>query len=256
MIMDEGFFFTIFGEPPRQGPGLNEYTALAYNPNTGLQEDARVLGIGCGSGMQMIMLGRLCPYAAITATDIHQPFLDDLRERTRKAGLGCRITAMRASMDDLPFEDETFDLVWAEGSAFIMGFREAFVSWRRLLKPGGFIALSDLFWFTRAIAGECMQFFAQVYPAFVHEEDGLRLVREAGYSVLDIFRLPEAAWWDPHYIPLARRPDVLKRQLAGDREAQDLLASFEREMEVFRTHSQEYGYSFYVARKGDVSQNC
>jgi len=249
--MVEAFFFTIFEGLPRQGPGLDEYTARAFHTVPYLPKNARILDIGCGSGMQTLMLARLSPSAAIIACDIHQPFLDDVNERARKAGLDGRITTMRASMDDLPFPDESFDLIWAEGSAFVMGFWEALNSWRRLLKPGGYMALSDLVWFTRTPTQECRQFFAQEYPAMVHEEDAQRMIRDAGYSILDTIRLPDAAWWDHYYIPLSRRLEVLKKQYPDDREVQALLASLEVEIEVFRNHSREYGYSFFIARKGE-----
>jgi len=247
--MVEAFFFTIFEGLPRQGPGLDEYTARAFHTIPDLPADARILDIGCGSGMQTLMLARLCPGATIIATDIHQPFLDDVNERALEAGLDGRITTVRASMDDLSFPAESFDLIWAEGSAFVMGFREALSSWKRLLKPGGYVALSDLVWFTHTPTEECREYFARQYPAMVHEEEARGMIRDTGYTILDTFRLPDAAWREHFYIPLSRRLEILKEQYLDDQEKQALFASLDEEIEVFRTHSQEYGYSFFVTRK-------
>ena len=247
--MDESFFFTIFEGLPRQGPGLDEYTARAFHTIPDLPDKPRILDIGCGSGMQTLALARLSTGAFITACDIYQPFLDDLEDRAKKAGPGGRITTMQASMEDLPFPDGSFDLVWAEGSSFIMGFSAALSSWKRLIRPGGYLALSDLVWFVRSPTEECRNYFDRVYPAMVHEEDAEEMVRDAGYTLLDTFRLPDSAWWDDYYIPMSRRLEVLKEQHAGDEEAQALLASFEEEIDMFRRYSSEYGYSFFVARK-------
>lgn len=247
--MDEGFFFTIFEGLPRQGPGLDTYTARAFHTIPALPEKPRILDIGCGSGMQTLMLARLCPDATITASDIHQPFLDDVNERARKAGLDGRITTIRASMDDLPFPDNSFDLIWAEGSAFIIGFSEALSRWKRLLSPRGYMALSDLVWFTHTPTQECRDFFEKEYPAMVHEEEAQRIIRDAGYSILDTRRLPDAAWWDHYYTPLSRRVDGLKREHPTDQDVQALLGSLEKEIDVFRAHSREYGYSFFIIRK-------
>jgi ubiquinone/menaquinone biosynthesis C-methylase UbiE len=203
--------------------------------------------------MQTLMLARLCPGAEITASDIHQPFLDDVKERARSAGLDGRIMTVRASMDDLPFPAESFDLIWAEGSAFVMGFREALSYWRRFLKPKAFLSLSELVWFTRTPTEECRQYFAEKYPPMLHEEDARKMIGDTGYLVLDTLRLPDAAWWNDYYIPLSRRVGVLKKQYPGDQEVQDLLASFDEEITMFRTHSREYGYSFFIARKQDGS---
>ncbi|HEU17615.1 MAG TPA: class I SAM-dependent methyltransferase [Methanolinea sp.] len=247
--MDESFFFTIFEGLPRQGPGLDEYTARAFHTTPDLPKNPQILDIGCGSGMQTLALARLCPGAVITASDIHQPFLDDVSDRAKKAGLDDRITTVRASMEDLPFPDGSFDLIWAEGSSFIMGFSAALSSWKRLIRPGGYLALSDLVWFTHNPTEECRQFFEKEYPAMVHEEEAEKMVRDAGYTLLDSFRLPDSAWWDDYYIPMSRRLEVLKEQHAGDEDAQALLASMDEEIEMFRRHSAEYGYSFFVARK-------
>ncbi|HON82413.1 MAG TPA: class I SAM-dependent methyltransferase [Methanoregulaceae archaeon] len=53
--------------------------------------------------MQTIALARLSPGSFVTANDIHQPFLDDVEERAKKAGVKNRIATLRASIDDLPF---------------------------------------------------------------------------------------------------------------------------------------------------------
>jgi ubiquinone/menaquinone biosynthesis C-methylase UbiE len=254
--MVDAFFFTVFEGLPRQGPGLDDYTARAFHTIPDLPENARILDIGCGSGKQTLALARLCPDATITACDIHQPFLDDVNDRAEKAGLDDRITTLRVSMDELSFPAESFDLIWAEGSAFVMGFREALSSWKRLLKPGAYLALSELVWFTHTPTQECREYFAHQYPAMVHEEDARRMIRDAGYSILATLRLPDAAWWDHYYIPLSRRLEILRAQYPDDQEVQALLASFEEEIEVFRIHSREYGYSFFVARnEGDLHRS-
>lgn len=247
--MVDALFFTIFEGLPRQGPGSDTCTARAFRLIPDLPRHARILDIGCGSGMQTLALARLCPEATITASDIHQPFLDDLSERAEKAGLNPRINTLRASMDDLPFQDEAFDLIWAEGSAFIMGFSEALHSWKRLLKEGGCMGISDLVWFSDTPSDESRKFFSEEYPAILHERDAEALIREAGYSILDTLRLPDSAWWEHYYTPLSRRVETLKQQYGDDQDVQALLGSIEKEIQMFRTYSREYGYSFFIIRK-------
>lgn len=248
--MEEKFFFTVFEGLPRQGPGSDACTARAFRLIPDRPRDGKILDIGCGSGMQTLALARLCRECPITATDIHQPFLDDLDERSAKAGFRDRIKTVRASMDDLPFSNGAFDLVWAEGSSFIMGFDKALSSWKRLLGKGGYMGLSDLVWFTDTPADETRKFFSEEYPAILHEREAQALIREEGYTILGTIRLPESAWWDNYYTPLARRVEDLKRQYGGDRDVMALLASFEREIGMFRVHAGEYGYSFFVLRNG------
>ena len=131
-----------------------------------------------------------------------------------------------------------------------MGFQEeALSSWKRLLEPGRYLALSELVWFTHMPTQECREYFAHQYPPMVHDEEARRVIRDAGYAILSTFRLPDAAWWDHFYIPLSDWLKLLKAQYPADQEKQALLSSFEEEIEMFCTHSREYGHSFFVARK-------
>jgi ubiquinone/menaquinone biosynthesis C-methylase UbiE len=249
--MVDPFFFTIFEGLPRQGPGSDACTARAFHLIPDIPPHARILDIGCGSGMQTLALARLSPESIITATDIHQPFLDDLRKRAEDAGLESRIKTLRASMDDLPFPDESFDLLWAEGSSFIMGFKEALHAWKRFLKKGGYMGISDLVWFSDTPSDESRKFFSEEYPAILHEREAGTLIMEAGYSILGTLRLPDSAWWENYYTPLSQRVESLKQQYRDDQDVQALLVTIEKEIRMFRTYSHEYGYSFFVVRNGD-----
>jgi SAM-dependent methyltransferase len=252
--MDETFFFTIFEGLPRQGPGSDVCTARAFTLIPDLPLQAGILDIGCGSGMQTLALAKLCPGASITAGDIYQPFLDDLQERARNEGLDTRIKTLRASMDNLPFPAESIDLIWAEGSAFVMGFKEALHSWRQFLKPTGYMAISECVWFTDKPTDECRHYFTERYPAMMHEQEAIAVIRDSGYSLLGTLRLPDAAWWDHYYTPLSRKLEILSQQYTDDQEVQALLSSFAEEIDLFREHSREYGYSFFVMRKKDEQQ--
>jgi ubiquinone/menaquinone biosynthesis C-methylase UbiE len=247
--MDETFFFTIFEGLPRQGAGSDLCTARAFTLIPDLPRHTRILDIGCGSGMPTLALAKLCPYAAITACDIYQPFLDDLQGRAKNNGLDTRIKTVCASMDNLPFPAESVDLIWAEGSAFVMGFKEALHSWKRFLKPKGYMAISECVWFTGAPTDECRHYFSEHYPAMMHEQEAMTLIRDAGYSILGTFRLPDTAWWDQYYLPLLRKLEILGQQYQDDQEVQALLSSMAEEIDIFRNHSREYGYSFFVIRK-------
>jgi ubiquinone/menaquinone biosynthesis C-methylase UbiE len=80
------FFYELFSNIPRQGPGSNEYTRKAYMslPNLALQPN--ILDVGCGSGMQTLELARISE-GEITALDNYQPFLDDLRKRAKSGSV-------------------------------------------------------------------------------------------------------------------------------------------------------------------------
>ncbi|MDD4255706.1 MAG: class I SAM-dependent methyltransferase, partial [Methanofollis sp.] len=168
--MDISLICRLFETLPRQGPGNDECTARAFRMIPDLPENPEVLDIGCGAGMQTLALARLCPDARITAVDVHPPVLADLERRAREAGVADRIRTVRASMDALPFEKNSFDLIWAEGSIFIIGFEKGLSYWREYLKDGGYMAVSDAVWFTADPSPEAKTFWAEVDPSLKTEE--------------------------------------------------------------------------------------
>jgi len=246
--MDVTLISTMFEGLPRQGPGSDESTVRACFCIPSSFQAGKILDIGCGSGMQTLTLAKYFPDSQITASDIHQPFLDELRKRAQNAGLDERIVPCQASMDNLPFEEKSFDIIWAEGSAFIMGLSNALRYWKKLLKPDGFLVFSDCSWFTDFPSEECRDFFATVCPDMPSESGTKDLVQSAGFTVINSFRLPDAGWWNHYYSPLTERIPLLKEKYATNPDALDIIQGLELEMEIHRNYSNEYGYCFFIAK--------
>jgi len=246
--MDMTFIFTMHEGLPRQGPGSNECTKKAFSMLNDLPDRPEILDIGCGGGMQTIELARICQNCHITAVDIHQPYLDDLAGKAEATDVGDRITTVRASMDDLPFEDAAFDVLWAESSIFVVGFEQGLLSWKRLLRPGGYVCLTEAVWFTDRPSPEAVAFWNDCYPAIKAVPETCAIAEKAGYEVVATFRLPGSAWWDNYYMPLQKRLPELKKMAAGNPDAEGQVAFSEREIEIYREHGSEYGYEFFILR--------
>jgi ubiquinone/menaquinone biosynthesis C-methylase UbiE len=247
--MDTPFVFTLHENLPRQGPGSNACTRKAFSMLADLPARPEILDIGCGAGMQTVELARTCPGCRITATDIYQPFLDDLARRSAAAGVRDRIITFRASMDDLPFPDGSFDVLWAEGSIFIVGFREGLASWKRLLRPGGYLCLTEAAWFTDTPSPEAAAFWNECYPAITTVAVNRAIAEDAGYEVVATFPLPASAWWD-YYLQVLKRIEDLRPNIAGNPDAEAQIEFAEREIAIYREHADEYGYEFFILRKG------
>ncbi|WHY99634.1 hypothetical protein [Peribacillus simplex] len=48
------------------------------------------------------------------------------------------------SMFDMGFKTETFDLIWAEGSIYIIGFQKGLKVWKPFLNRGGYLVCSEV----------------------------------------------------------------------------------------------------------------
>ncbi|HBC37406.1 MAG TPA: SAM-dependent methyltransferase, partial [Porphyromonadaceae bacterium] len=65
-----------------------------------------------------------------------------------KHNLQDRVKGITGDMASLPFKEEELDLIWSEGSIYNIGFEKGLNEWRKLLKRGGYIAISEASWFT------------------------------------------------------------------------------------------------------------
>jgi SAM-dependent methyltransferase len=154
-------------------------------------------------------------------------------------------------MDALPFEEGTFDLIWAEGTIYIMGFAEGLRDWRRFLKPEGAVAVTELSWLVDSPPEEVRSFFQVAYPAMRSVAESTDIITKAGYSVIAVFLLPESAWWDGYYAPMERRISELRDRYASEPAILEALREEQKEIDLYRRHSNTYGYVFFIMRKDD-----
>jgi ubiquinone/menaquinone biosynthesis C-methylase UbiE len=238
-------FFEIHAGLPRQGVGSDEATRMALELCAELPASPDVLDVGCGPGAQTLALARATG-GRITAADLHAPFLDELLERARAADLGEQIALVEADMRALPFEPGSFDLVWSEGAAYIMGISEALAAWRPLLRAGGYLGFSEIVW-TGDERPAAVADLVVGYPGMTDVAGNLERIGAAGYEVVGHFRLPESAWWDEYYGPLEARLPEFERRYAEDEDGLAVVAATRREIAARRAHQDTYAYEFFVA---------
>jgi SAM-dependent methyltransferase len=243
--MPDALFWEIHGGHEREGPGDEASLRRALAAMTDLPADAEILDIGCGPGAQSLALAAQTT-ARITAVDLHQRFLDALDHAAAARGLAGRITTVRASMTELPFADGAFDAVWSEGAIYNMGFARGLAAWKRLLRPGGYLAVSEICWL-RPIAEIPAEALAQWadYPAMTTADVLLRSVAEAGYRALDHFVLPPSAWWN-YYDPLEARIAALRQRYRDDPAKRAGLDAHQGEIDGYRRFGEFYSYLFVV----------
>src|SRR4051812_39148117 len=99
----------------------------------------RGLEIGSGTGYFSLNLLQIGAIESLTATDISPGILERLASTA--AGLGLQVETVQTEAEVLPFEDESFDLVFGHAVLHhIPDLDRAFAEFRRVLKPGGLVA--------------------------------------------------------------------------------------------------------------------
>jgi ubiquinone/menaquinone biosynthesis C-methylase UbiE len=238
-------FWDLHSGIPREGPGDNESTRRAFLMLKDLQENPRILDIGCGPGMQTIELAKLSN-GQIDALDNHQPFLDELNRRAKEEGVSGRINAVNGNMCSLNYGNNSFDLIWCEGAIFIIGFEKGLREWRRLLTDNGYLVVSELSWLKPNPPEQVRRWLEEEYPAIKTIKENLEIARKCWYHVIRYFILPEKSWWTNYYMPLETKIATLKSKYTDDDEAVNVLASHELEIDMYRKYSEYYGYVFYI----------
>ncbi len=231
----------------RLGPGDRDVTLRALALCADLPEAPDVLDVACGTGSATLVLADALT-GAHTATDLFPSTLQTADARFAAAGLADRVRTVQADMRALPFPDDRFDLVWSEGAAYIMGFDAALTEWRRLLRPGGYLAVSEASWFRDDPPAELAEFWAEGYPGMRSVEQNLESAQALGYEVQGSFPLPDQAWTQGYYGPLQERLESFAAKHGGSAEAEAVVAMTRQEMELFDRYSAFYGYAFYVLR--------
>jgi predicted N-acetyltransferase YhbS/ubiquinone/menaquinone biosynthesis C-methylase UbiE len=238
-------FFALHHGLPRQGPGSDRTSRRLLALAGPLPARPRVLDLGCGPGRSALLLADEAG-AQVTAVDLHEPFLDELRHTAEARGLGNAIRTVKADMAELPCPDGSFDLVCAESSAYNIGFDTALRQWRRLLAPGGALVLTECEWTAGQPSAEARAFWDQHYALRTSAEN-ISAAVAAGYTVLGVHRQPESDW-EEYYGPLGERADAADASAPGMAQA---LAATRAEIAMRRDHGTEYGYTGYVLRPAD-----
>ncbi len=195
----------------RLGPGSDMDTrrALNYLHDRKLR---RILDIGCGTGPATRLLLRETT-AQVVALDDYRPNIEALMISAGRDGTLQRLETCVADMAAIPYPDASFDCLWAEGSAYVMGFSRALEVWKSLLAANGCLVISDLVWQEVPIPEQARDFWQTEYPDMSQAPARRRQIEAAGYTLLADFELSEVAW-EEYYRPLSERLKA-DPQLAG-----------------------------------------
>ena len=237
-----------FSSVDRQGPGSTEVTVKALRFVKNLSHKSKIVDIGCGTGGQTMVLAQNT-LGRITGIDLFPPFVDRFNADATKLTLNNRVNGIVGSMDDLPFRNKELDLIWSEGAIYHIGFERGLREWRKFLKLGGYIAVTDLSWFTEQRPNEIHEFWLDAYPEIDTIPNKIAQVKNAGYLPVATFNLPEDCWTKHFYEPQISAQEIYLRKYAGNRIAEELVFNQRRERALYTKYKAYYGYTFYIAKK-------
>jgi SAM-dependent methyltransferase len=243
----EQVFFEVFEALPRQGPGSRECTARALALCRGLPARPAILDLGCGAGAQTLDLASLTD-GTVDALDTHAPFIARLAREVAARGLQERVRPAVGDMARPPCVPHGLDLIWCEGAAYFLGIENALRTWRPWLRPGGFLAFTEVVWLRADPPGELRAFWTKEYPQITDAATHLATAARCGYQVAGHFTLPASAWWTDFYTPMEARVRELRLAHAADARAATALDAIQAEIDLHRRFGAWYSYEFFVLR--------
>lgn len=232
----------------RQGPGSPEITIKALSFIDNLSEESRIADIGCGTGGQTMVLAEHTS-GNISGLDLFPKFIDLFNTNAHNLNFQERVKGIVGSMDKLPYQHNELDLIWSEGAIYNIGFERGLNEWRKFLKTGGFIAVSEASWFTDKRPTEIDEFWMDAYPEIDTIPNKVKQMQKAGYIPVASFILPDSCWTEHFYAPQVLAHEMFLKKHVGNKMAEDFIANQRHEMRLYDKYKAFYGYVFYIGKK-------
>ena len=244
---DLNIIYEYFSNVERQGPGSPEITLKALSFIDGLTEKSKVADIGCGTGGQTMVLALNIP-CEIIGVDLWSGFINQFNQNAKNNNLHDRMKGVVGNMENLPFQEEDLDLIWSEGAIYNIGFGRGLNEWRKFLKQGGYIAVTENTWFTEERPAEIQEFWQSAYSEIDTIPNKVTQMQNAGYLPMATFVLPESCWTNYYSTMQKTHPSFLERY-KGNKTAEDFVDYQLYEAGLYNKYKAYYGYVFYIGKK-------
>ncbi len=111
-----------------------------------IDKDSYVLDVGCASGKTACYVARQYG-CSVVGVDILERMIDRSKERATREGAEDRVRFEVADAQDLPFDDDLFDVVMGEFITGLLDDKQSGVNeFTRVTKPGGYFGVNEATW--------------------------------------------------------------------------------------------------------------
>ncbi len=245
---DYKLIWEYFSNLERQGPGSSEITIKALSFIENLTEKSKITDIGCGTGGQTFVLANHTS-GNITGMDLSTQFIDMFNDNSQKLNLQDRVNGVVCSMENIPFQNEELDLIWSEGAIYNIGFEQGINEWRKFLKKGAYIAVSEASWLTEERPVEIDDFWKVAYSEIDTIPNKVKQMQKAGYIPIATFVLPENCWTEHFYAPQVSCAGKFLKKYEGNKSAREFVENLRHEAKLYYKYKEFYGYVFYIGKK-------
>jgi len=209
----------------------------------------KVLDIGSGKGVTACYLAQKHE-CEVVGVDLSKRMVEHAKEMAKKKGLDERISFRRADAHNLPFEDESFDIVLAECTTMLLDKEKAFSEFLRVAKHGGYIGDLEMTW-QKPPPKELVDKVYDVWEGFetmtieewkeFYERMGMADVKTVDFSE----KIPDMEKAMKKELGLKGMIKMGFKLLLSP----DLRKEMKEYRKIFKEHSDYVGYGYVVGRK-------
>ena len=169
---------------------LESFAGVGYHFNLAdLEEGDDVLDLGSGSGTDVFVAAlQVSESGSVTGLDMTDQQLEKARQLRDEAGMD-NVSFERGYIEDVPFDDEMFDVVISNGVINLSPAKEqVFAEANRVLASGGRLAISDII--SEKLMPESIKNNEDLWAACIGGAEQIDrytgLVETAGFEVRDV----------------------------------------------------------------------
>ncbi|MCQ2978811.1 MAG: class I SAM-dependent methyltransferase [Clostridia bacterium] len=213
----------------------------------------KILNYGCGKGEENIWLltNSKCQ---LTMIDNDEVLINDLDQKITKYNLSDRCEIILddndfTSCNELPFSKNSFDIIWTEGAVRFKDFDIIIKMFKKYLKPGGVIVISDYILKDLNMPLELKRYFEQFYPEINTIDNNIAIAENNGLKVNATFIVPDEAWWKYYLAPLREITRELNIEYQMDPDKRKIIEELTLDMTMRDKYKGYYDYAFYILQK-------
>ncbi len=228
-------------------------TLQTLGEHCGLSPGSNVLAVDCGTGGAAIALAEKFG-CLVTGTESRPEFAEEARKRAIFGDLHLLVNIIDTEEGDLLFDDAFFDLAVSIGLPYPYNSVVVAHDLARMVRPGGWIAISELVWkpgapqkATDAVRGWVSGFA----PAEVADmEDRKIRFQTEGFQV-EWAAMEKDASWESYYAPQAHSILENRLEYQNSSDALSTLTQWQNELELYHSGGgkESLGYACFLLRR-------
>ncbi len=140
-----------------------------------------ILDVGCGVGITTCYIAKKYG-CSVVGIDISERMIAWAKERVKRENIESRVELLVTDAQNLPFNDNLFDVVIGESiTTFLEDKQKAVSEYVRVTKPGGYVGLNEETWMKTPPPPELVEYVSRTYGAKPETSDGwVELLKSSG----------------------------------------------------------------------------